>query len=93
MRELFLCSVCKKDVDNTHDEKICYDNQRGKEKEGQLMCKHKLFVDDRIVSGYGLTEYAINFCQKCGKVFWKFRKDIEDLYPRYSKKPKWRQST
>ncbi len=31
MRELFLCSVCKKDVDNTHDEKICYDNQRGKE--------------------------------------------------------------
>jgi len=53
------------------------------------MHKHELFKEPLIVSGYGLTEYKINFCKKCGRVFWQLTKDIEDLYSKYKDK-KWR---
>ena len=39
-----------------------------------------------IVSGYGLTEYELLFCIRCGKIVWKLTKDIEDLYPKLAQK-------
>lgn len=33
-----------------------------------------------IVSGYGLTQYEILFCIRCGKIIWKLTKDFESLY-------------
>lgn len=39
-----------------------------------------------VVSGYGLTEYQIFFCKKCGKIKWNLTKDVDDLYPRLKDK-------
>lgn len=39
-----------------------------------------------IVSGYGLTEYELLFCIKCGKIIWELTKDIDNLYPKLKKK-------
>lgn len=38
-----------------------------------------------VVSGYGLTEYEIRFCVKCGAVVWRLTKDVENLYPHLSR--------
>jgi len=51
--------------------------------------KHDLFETPLIVSGYGLAQYDINFCKKCGKVLWRLTIDVENLYPKY-KDRKWR---
>lgn len=38
-----------------------------------------------IVSGYGMTEYEIKFCIKCGKLVWRIVRDVDNLYPKIRK--------
>lgn len=33
-----------------------------------------------VVSGYGYTEFEIDFCKKCGRVISRITKDHENLY-------------
>ena len=47
---------------------------------------HEPLEGPLVVSGYGLTEYEIYFCKRCGKIVWKITKDIENLYPRLKDK-------
>ena len=37
-----------------------------------------------IISSYGLTEYELLFCIRCGRIIWKLTKDFENLYPKLS---------
>lgn len=43
--------------------------------------QHEPFANPIIVSGYGMTEYEINFCKVCGIVLWELTKDFDNLYP------------
>ena len=52
-------------------------------------CKHDLFKEPLIVSGRGLTQYEINFCKKCARLFWRLTIDGDNIYPKYNDK-KWR---
>ena len=40
----------------------------------KLFCAHKGTYPSLTVSGYALTEYEINFCKKCNRLFWKLTK-------------------
>lgn len=53
----------------------------------KMIHKH-IFTNEITVSGYGLTEYKIKFCKKCGKVFWRLTTDYDNLYPKLVKKEK-----
>jgi hypothetical protein len=51
--------------------------------------KHKCkprFVKPLVVSGYGYTEYELNFCE-CGRVISTLTKDFDNLYPKLKGKP------
>jgi hypothetical protein len=44
-----------------------------------LFHKHKpLGEQPLVVSGYGLTEYELDFCKTCGDVLWKKTKDFNN---------------
>lgn len=41
--------------------------------------KHNLLGGDKIVvSGYGMTEYELDFCKSCGDLIWKKTKDFNN---------------
>ena len=41
-----------------------------------LFCRHE-YTNKITVSGYGYTEYEIQFCKKCKKVFGKQTKNYD----------------
>lgn len=45
-----------------------------------LFHKHKPLLGEEplVVSGYGLTEYELDFCKTCGDVLWKKTKDFNN---------------
>lgn len=54
-----------------------------------LFHKHKPTRDKPlIVSGYGLTQYEIQFCKDCGAIIWKLTLDYDNLYPKLKGKRK-----